>query len=93
MNKTFFNQPVRNDLITHDNNRKNAAGQGDDNTTGSFVLYYKVIPIDLNKQEALDDDLNAVQQINVTGDLEEQSTVFLIIAKAKETNLDLHNEL
>ena len=29
----FFNQPIKNDLITCDNIRKIATGQGDDRTT------------------------------------------------------------
>ena len=32
--KVFFDQPVRNNLITYDNIRKIAAGQGDDYATG-----------------------------------------------------------
>ena len=28
--KNFFDQPIKNDLRTYDNMRKNATGQGDD---------------------------------------------------------------
>ena len=31
--KSFFDQPIKNDLKTCDNIRKNATGQGDDYTT------------------------------------------------------------
>ena len=35
----FFDQPVRNDLITNDNIQKIATGQGDDYTTGRLLIY------------------------------------------------------
>ena len=92
MDKTF-NQPARNDLITY-NIQTNATGQGDDSTTGCllgynyFKTYYKMIAIDLSKQQALDADPKAIQQINFTRNLEEQSTIFFIIEEAKERILD-----
>ena len=58
--KNFFDQPVRNDKVTYENIRKIAIGQGDDYTTGClldyiyFKKYYKMIAIDLGKQQALD---------------------------------------
>ena len=71
-------------------------GQGDDCTTGClldypcFKKYYELIAIDLSKQQKLDADPKAIQQINFTGNLDrvEDSTMFLIIEKAKETVLD-----
>ena len=63
--------------VTNDNIQKIATGQGDDHTTGClpdyvyFKNYYKLIAIDLTKQQALDGDPKAVQQINFTGNLEE----------------------
>ena len=39
MDKTFFDQPVRNDLITYDIQRI-ATGHGDDYTTGCLLDYY-----------------------------------------------------
>ena len=74
--------------------KKIATGHGDDYTTGClldynyFKNYYKMIAIDLSKQQALDDDPKAIQQINFTGNLENQSTIFFIIEEAKETVLD-----
>ena len=47
-----------------------------------------MIAIDLSKHQALDADPKAIQQINFTGNLEEQSTTFFIIEEAKETVLD-----
>ena len=83
--QNFFDQPIRNNLITYDNIRKNATGQRDDYTTGClpdynyFKNYYKMIAIDLSKQQALYADPKAIQQINYTGNLENQSTMFFII--------------
>ena len=73
--QNFFDQPVRNDLITYDNIRKIATGQGDNYTTGClldynttgclldynyFKKYYKMIAIYLSKQQGLDSDLKAI---------------------------------
>ena len=80
----FFDQPVRNNLITYDNIQKIATGQGDDYTTGCLLdydyfkkYYYKMIAIDLCKQQVLDADPKEIQQINFTGNLENQSTNIL----------------
>ena len=37
--KTFFDQPVKNNMRTYDNNRKFAIGQGDDYMTGCLLDY------------------------------------------------------
>ena len=50
--------------------------------------YYKMIVIDLIKQQALDADPKAIQQINFTGNLAQQATIFFIIEEAKETVLN-----
>ena len=52
--------------------------------------YYKVIAIDLGKQQALDADPKPIQQINVTGNLSkpEGATMFFITEEAEETVLD-----
>ena len=63
--KNFFDQP-----IIYENIRKIATGQGDDYTTGCLLDYsyfkdhYKLIAIDLSKQQALDADPRIIQQIN-----------------------------
>ena len=67
--KNFFDQSVKSSVKTYDNIRKPATGQGDDYTTGclldynSFNNYYKMIAIDLSKQQAFDADLKAIQKI------------------------------
>ena len=52
-----------------------------------------MIAIDLSKQQELDSDPKTIQQINFTGNLESQSTIFFIIEEAKETVLDFSQEI
>ena len=49
-----------------------------------------MIAIDLSKQQALDADPRAIQQINITANLDRggNTTMFFIIEEAKETVLD-----
>ena len=76
MEKTFLNQPIKNDRITYKNIRKIATGQEDDYTTGClldytyFKNYYRMIAIDLSEQQALDADPKAIQEINFTANLD-----------------------
>ena len=92
--QNFFDQPMRNNLITYDNIWKVATGQGDDYTTGCFLdynyfkNYHKMITTGLTKQQALDADPKAIQQSNITGTLEQQAKIFFFIQEAKETILD-----
>ena len=53
-----------------------------------FKEHHKVTAIDISKQQKLDFDPKAIQQFNFTGNLENQSTIFLIIGETKETVLD-----
>ena len=74
--QNFFHQPVKNDMRICNNIRKMTIGQGDDYTTGSLLDHpyfkenYKLIAIDLSKQQALDADPKAIQQSNFTGNLQ-----------------------
>ena len=92
--ENFFDQPVTNDLITYDNIRKIATGWEGDYTTDClldydyFKKYFKMIAIDLSKQQALDADSKSIEEINFTGNIEQQATIFSIIEEAEETALD-----
>ena len=94
--ENFLVQPIKNNKITYDNIRKIATGQGDDYTTGCLLDYpyfkdtYKMIAIDLSKQQALDADPRAIQQINFTANLDTpgNTRVYFILEEAKETILD-----
>ena len=94
--ENFFDQPIKNNKITYENIRKIATGQGDDYTTGCLLDYsyfantYKMIAVDLSKQQALDADPRAIQQINFIANLDRagNTRVYLILEEAKETILD-----
>ena len=94
--KNVFDQPINSNLKIYENIRKVATGQGDDYRTGCLLDYsyfkenYRIIVIDLSKQQVLDVDPRAIQQINFTANLDRagDTTMFLIIEEAKETVLD-----
>ena len=90
--RKFFDQPVKNNLVTFDNIQKIATGQGDDYTTGCLLDYdyYKMIAIDLSTQQALDIDPKTIQQINFAENLDRKgnTTMFFVIEEAKEIILD-----
>ena len=77
----------------YENIRKIATGKGDDYTTGCLLDYpyfkenYKMITIDLIRQNELDAVPRAIQQINLTANLDRagNTTIFFIIQEAKET--------
>ena len=75
----------------YENIRKIATGKGDDYRTGCFLDYfyfkenYKMIEINLSKQQALDADPKAIEQINFTANLDRaaNTTIFFIIEEEK----------
>ena len=94
--ENFFDQPIQNNKVTYENIRKIATGQGDDYTTGCLLYYsyfmdiYKMIPVDLSKQQVLDADPRAIQQTNFTAYLDRagNTRMYFIFEEAKETILD-----
>ena len=68
-------------------------GHGDDYRTGCVLDYayfkenYKMIAMDLIRQQELDADPRAIQQTNFTANLDRagNTTIFFIIEEAKET--------
>ena len=94
--KFFFDQSINNDFKTYETNSKIATSKGDDYRTGClldysyFQKYYKMIAIDISKEQALNADPRAIQQIDFTANLDRagNTTVFFIIAKAIEILLD-----
>ena len=53
-----------------------------------FKGYYQNVAIDLSKQQALGAGPKGIQQINFTGNLNYNTTMFSIIEEEKETILD-----
>ena len=89
--KPFFEIPLKNkeeasEAITE-------MSKNNDYTTGNLLDYeyfkdhYKLIAIDLSKQIELENS-DLKQQINFTGRLEEDATMFFIIEKKEETTFD-----
>ena len=74
--ENVFDQPIKNTKVTYDNIRKIATGQGDDYTTRCLLNYpyfantYKMFAVNLSKQQALDADPRAIQQINFTANID-----------------------
>ena len=91
--KNCLDQPINTDFKTYEKVRKVATGQGNDCITGCLLDYpyfkenYKMILIDLSKQQVLDADPRENQQTNFTRNLDraEITTRFLIFEKGKET--------
>ena len=93
--ENFFDQPIKDNEVTYENIRKLCTGSGDDYTCGSLLDYpyfknvYKMIVVGLSKQQALDADPRAIQQINFTANLDRANTrIYLNLEEAKETILN-----
>ena len=90
--RNFFQANNKNSLGIYDKIRKIAASQGDYYTTGSLLdypyykEYYKLIAIDLIKQQKLDADPKAIEQINSTANPNTigGKTMFFITKKVKK---------
>ena len=104
--RNFYDKPI-NDLIKQYEVRKISTGQGDDYTTGCLlVLYayllnyayfkdnYRLIDVDLSKQNALDSDPRATQQIVfigiVGGANNSKIRLYTILEILKETVLEFY---
>ena len=98
--ENFFDQPIKSNKVTYENIRKIAKGQGDDYTIGCLLDYpyfkdkYKMIAVDLRKQQALDADPKANQQINFTAILDRAgNTRIYFILRSKINCITFHKEL
>ena len=89
--RKFFDQPINSMNKTYENITHIATGKGDDYPTGCLLDYpyfkenYKMIAIDLRRQNELDADPRAIQQFNFTANLDRtgNTTIFFIIEEAK----------
>ena len=90
--ENVFDQPIKNNKVTYENIRKIATDQGDDYTTGCLLDYlyfkdsYKVIAVDLSKQEALYANPRENQKINFTTNLDRagNTRIYFIFEEAKK---------
>ena len=98
--ENVFDQPMKNNKVTYENIRKYATDQGDDYTTGCllddpyFKDSYKMIAIDLSKQQALNADPRVIQKIFFTTNLDRAGNrrIYFILEEAKETILNFPQE-
>ena len=87
----------KNNKVTYENIRKIATGQGD--SLGCLLDYpyfkdsYKMIAVDLSKQNELDAKPRATQQINFTTNLDRagNTRIYFILKEAKETRFFTRN--
>ena len=96
--ENFFDQPIKekDNKVTYENIRKIATGRGDNDTTGCLLDYpsfkdsYKTIAIDVSRQQALNADPGAIQQINFTANLDiaDNTRICFILEESKETKLN-----
>ena len=83
----FFDLPIKTEEEAYekivDISRNNEYTTGNLLDYDYFKKYYKLITIDLSKQQLLQKNEDLIQQINFIGRLEEASNVFIIIEKKK----------
>ena len=84
--ENFFDQPLKENKVTYENIRKVATSKGNNYITGCLLDYpyfrdnYKMIAVDLSRQQELDADPIAIQQINFIANF--------ILEQSKETKLN-----
>ena len=87
----FFDLPIKTKEETYekiiDITRNNEFTTGNSSDYDYFKKHYKLITIDLSKQQVLQENEDLIQQINFIGRLEEAANVFIIIEKKEKTIL------
>ena len=84
---------------TYENMRKFATGKGDDYTTGCLLDYsyfkqnYKMFAVDLSRQNELDADPRAIQQINFTANLDRAGNTTILLTKRRKLSSNFHKAL
>ena len=76
--------------------KKVMIGKGEDYTAGSlldfnyFKKYYKLVAVDLSKQNEIDADPRAIQQIEFKCMLGTNSAIYWVLEKSKDTILEFY---
>ena len=87
----FFDLPIKTEEEAYekiiDISRNNEFTTGNLLDYDYFKKYYKLIAIDLSKEQVLQENEDLIQQINFIGKLEEAANVFIIIEKKENTIL------
>ena len=83
--RNFFDQSINSMNKTYENIRKITTGKGCLLDYPYFKDNYKIIAIDLKRQNELDADSRVIQQINFIATLDRagNTTIFFIIEEAK----------
>ena len=93
----FFDLPLKTEEEAYekiiDISRNNEYTTGNLLDYDYFKKYYKLIAIDLSKQQVLQENEDLIQQINFIGKLEEAANVFIIIEKKENTILEFSQNL
>ena len=93
----FFDLPIKNEEEAYekiiDISRNNEYTTGNLLDYDYFKKYYKLIAVDLSKQQVLQENEDLIQQINFIGKLEEAANVFIIIEKKENTILEFSQNL
>ena len=88
----FFDLPIKTEEEAYekiiDISRNNEYTTGNLLDYDYFKKYYKLIAIDLSKQQVLQENEDLIQQINFIGRLTEGANVFIIIEKKESTILE-----
>ena len=88
----FFDLPIKTEEETYekiiDISRNNEYTTDNLLDYDYFIKYYKLIAIDLSKQQVLQENKDLIQQINFIGRLENAANVFIIIEKKENTILE-----
>ena len=87
----FFDLPIKTEEEAYekiiDISRNNEYTTGNLLDYDYFKNHYKLIAIDLSKQQVLEENEDLIQQINFIGRLEKKADVFIIIKKKKENTI------
>ena len=93
----FFNLPIKTEEEAYE--KIIGISRNNEYTTGNlldyyyFKKYYKLIAIDLSKQQVLQENEDLIQQINFIGRLTEAANVFILIEKKKILYWNFHKIL
>ena len=93
----FFDLPIKNEEEAYekiiDISRNNEYTTSNLLDYDYFKKYYKLIAIDLSKQQVLQENEDLIQQINLVGRLEEEANDFIIIEKKRTYYIRIFTKL
>ena len=93
--RSFYDQPISDEIRKYDELRKITTEKGDDHTTGCLLDYkyfkghYLITACNLSPQKELDANPRSIQQIEANFMLDTNSQILTVLEKSKETILEL----